>query len=58
MPARIEALETEIAQRTQAMNQPRFFQRDSSAVMADQQLLANRQTELEAAYARWQVLEG
>ena len=40
------------------MNQPRFCQRDSSAVMADQQLLATRQTELEAAYARWQVLEG
>ncbi len=58
LPARIEALETEIAQRTQAMNEPKFFQRDSSAVMADQQLLATRQTELEAAYARWQVLEG
>ena len=58
LPARIEALETEIAQRTQAMNEPKFFQRDSAAVMADQQLLATRQTELEAAYARWQVLEG
>ena len=58
LPARIEALETEIAQRTQAMNEPKFFQRDSAAVMADQQLLATRQTELEAAYARWQELEG
>ncbi|HWS26905.1 MAG TPA: ATP-binding cassette domain-containing protein [Xanthomonadales bacterium] len=58
LPARIEALEAEIAQRTQAMNEPKFFQRDSAAVMADQQLLATRQTELEAAYARWQLLEG
>ncbi|MBK9655811.1 MAG: ATP-binding cassette domain-containing protein [Rhodanobacteraceae bacterium] len=58
LPARIEALETEIAQRTQAMNEAKFFQRDSAAVMADQQLLATRQTELETAYARWQELEG
>ena len=58
LPARIEALEAEIALRTEAMNQPKFFQRDSGAVMADQQLLATRQAELEAAYARWQELEG
>jgi ATP-binding cassette subfamily F protein uup len=57
LPARIEALESEIAQRTQAMTQPGFFQRDSSAVMADQQTLATRQQELEAAYGRWQELE-
>jgi len=40
------------------MNQPGFFQRDSGAVMADQQMLATRQAELEVAYARWQELEG
>jgi ATP-binding cassette subfamily F protein uup len=57
LPARIEALEAEIAQRTQAMTLPGFFQRDSAAVMADQQTLATRQAELESAYARWQELE-
>jgi ATP-binding cassette subfamily F protein uup len=58
LPARIEALEAEIAERTEAMNQPAFFQRDSAVIVADQQLLATRQAELEAAYARWSELEG
>ncbi len=57
LPARIEALEAEIAQRTQAMTLPGFFQRDSGTVIADQQMLATRQAELESAYARWQALE-
>jgi ATP-binding cassette subfamily F protein uup len=58
LPARIEQLENDIAARTAAMNQPGFFQRDNAKVMADQQLLATRQSELEAAYARWAALEG
>lgn len=58
LPARIEALENEIASRTEAMNQPGFFQRDSAVIVADQQLLAARQSELETAYARWMELEG
>ena len=57
LPVRIESLETEIAQRTQAMAKPGFFQRDSGSVMADQQALAARQAELEGAYVRWQELE-
>ena len=58
LPARIEALEAEIAQRSEAMNQPGFFARDGAAIVADQNLLAQRQAELEAAYVRWQELEG
>ena len=58
LPARIEALEAEITQRSEAMNQPGFFARDGAAIVADQNLLAQRQAELEAAYVRWQELEG
>lgn len=58
LPARIEALEAEIAQRSEAMNQPGFFARDGAAIVADQNLLAQRQAELEATYVRWQELEG
>ncbi len=57
LPERIETLETDIRTRTEAMAAPKFFQRDSGAVLADQQLLAQRQTELDGAYARWQALD-
>ncbi|MGE4070884.1 MAG: ATP-binding cassette domain-containing protein [Lysobacterales bacterium] len=57
LPARIEALETEIAQRTAAMAEPGFFQRDGAVIVADQQALAERQRDLESAYGRWQELE-
>jgi ABC transport system ATP-binding/permease protein len=57
LPARIESLELGIAAMTEAMNQPGFFQRDGALIVADQQALAERQLELEKAYARWQELE-
>ena len=58
LPARIETLENEIAARTQAMHDPAFFRQDSASITAANQALAARQTELEAAFARWQELEG
>jgi ATP-binding cassette subfamily F protein uup len=57
LPARIEAMETEIASRTAAMAEPKFFAREGSAVVADQKLLAERQAELEKLYLRWGELE-
>jgi ATP-binding cassette subfamily F protein uup len=57
LPARIEALESEIATRTQAMHDPAFFKQDSTAITAANQSLAALQAELDAAYARWQALE-
>ncbi len=57
LPARIDALETEIASRNAAMAQPGFFARDSAAVVADQKLLADKQVELEGLYRRWGELE-
>lgn len=58
LPMRIEQLETDIAARGEAMNEPSFFQQDSSAIVKANEALARLQQELEAAYARWAELEG
>ena len=57
LPARIEALETEIAARTQTMQDPAFFKQDAAAIAAANQALVALQAELDASYARWQELE-
>ena len=57
LPMRIEALESEIAARTASMQQPEFYRKDAAAILAANAELAARQSELEAAYARWQELE-
>jgi ATP-binding cassette subfamily F protein uup len=58
LPARIEALEADIARRGEAMNDPAFFQQDNAAVVKANQALAALQAELENAYARWSELDG
>ncbi len=58
LPARIETLETRVAELTAAMADPAFFQRDSAAITADNAALAQAQADLDAAYARWEELEG
>ena len=58
LPARIEALETRIAELTAAMNEPAFYQRDGAAINAHNAAVAEAQAELEVAYARWEALEG
>ncbi|MGH8032677.1 MAG: ABC transporter ATP-binding protein, partial [Luteimonas sp.] len=58
LPLRIETLESQLASLTAAMNVPGFFQRDSTAVTADNMALADAQSALDAAYARWEALEG
>jgi ATP-binding cassette subfamily F protein uup len=58
LPARIEQLEADIAARAQAMNEPAFFQQDSTAVQQANEALAKAQAELDSAYARWSELEG
>jgi len=58
LPARIETLETKIAEMTEAMNDPAFFQRDHAAVAAHNAELAATQAALEQAYARWEALDG
>ncbi len=58
LPARIEALETEIAARTQAMQDPEFFRQDNAAIVVANAALANLQAQIDAAYLRWQALDG
>jgi ATP-binding cassette subfamily F protein uup len=58
LPARIEALESELARRSEAMNEPAFYQRDAAAIADDNAALSRLQAELDAAYARWAELEG
>jgi ATP-binding cassette subfamily F protein uup len=58
LPARIEALETELARMTAAMNEPAFYQRDAAAIAGDNAAFAGLQAELDAAYARWAELDG
>ena len=58
LPGRIEQLESEIAARTAAMNNPAFFQQDSSAIVQANKTLVALQADLDTAYAQWAELDG
>jgi ATP-binding cassette subfamily F protein uup len=57
LPARIAALEQQLAALAAQMNDPAFYQRDANAVAAHGAGLAQLQADLDAAYARWEQLE-
>ncbi|KAF1711322.1 ABC transporter ATP-binding protein [Pseudoxanthomonas kalamensis DSM 18571] len=57
LPGRIESLEADIAARSEAMNEPAFYQQDGAAITAANEILAALQLELDAAYARWAELD-
>ena len=57
LPARIEQLEADIASRTAAMNEPKFYQQDTAAILAFNQASAQLQADLEHAYQRWNALD-
>ncbi len=58
LPIRIEALETRVGELTAQMNDPAFYQRDAAAMTAHTELMTKTQAELDAAYDRWNELEG
>jgi ATP-binding cassette subfamily F protein uup len=58
LPARIEALETEIQQMHEAMADPAFYKRDGAAIAQTNSRLADLESELAAVYERWETLEG
>ncbi len=58
LPARIEQLERDVEGLTGAMNDPAFYTRSSAEVTAHTQQLSRVQAELDAAYARWEELDG
>jgi len=57
LPARIEALEADIAGRTAAMNEPAYYQQDPASIQRANEQLAALQQELELAYQRWAELD-
>ncbi len=57
LPKRIEKLETQIAERTEAMSDSAFFHQNAQAIVAANEALEGLQSELQQAYARWEQLE-
>jgi len=57
LPARIAALEQQLAALAAQMNDPAFYQREATAVAAHGAGLAQLQADLDAAYVRWEQLE-
>ena len=54
----IERLETEIAASGVRMHEPDYYLRDAASITADNVSIAAVQVELDAAYLRWEQLEG
>ncbi len=57
LPARVEALEKEISELGQAMNDPAFFRQPPEIVAEKTARAQQLQNELDAAYQRWEELE-
>jgi ATP-binding cassette subfamily F protein uup len=57
LPQHIETLEAEQEQLYQAMSGPTFYRQDSHAIVTLKTRLAALEGEIEAAYARWELLE-
>ena len=58
LPARIEALETRIAELGASLQDPATYQRGGEGLATLHRQLAEVQAELDAAYVRWAELEG
>ena len=57
LPERIEQLESEIAARTESMNDAKFYQQESATILAFNEASAKLHAELEHAYQRWNELD-
>ncbi len=58
LPAKIEALDADIAALTAQMQEPAFYQQAATAVTAANARLAKLQADYDAAFARWSELDG
>jgi len=58
LPGRVEALESEIEALGQAMNDPAFFKQTPELIAEETARAQRLQAELDAAYRRWEELEG
>ena len=57
LPRRIEALESAIEAIHERMADPAFYQLPGDAIAAEKDQLQNAETDLQAAYQRWEALE-
>ncbi|MGV6816614.1 MAG: ATP-binding cassette domain-containing protein [Thiotrichales bacterium] len=57
LPARIEALEQELADLQEQLGSPDFYQQSAAKVAEKQDLLAKLELDLSKAYERWEQLE-
>jgi ABC transport system ATP-binding/permease protein len=57
LPARIESLETEIRELHEAMADPAFYRRESTAIVVTKTKLDELERDLATTYKRWEVLE-
>jgi ATP-binding cassette subfamily F protein uup len=57
LPGRVEALEREIETLGQAMNDPAFFKQSPEVIAEKTTRAQHLQSELDAAYRRWEELE-
>jgi ATP-binding cassette subfamily F protein uup len=57
LPARIEALETEVQDLESLVSQPEFYQQDKDRITETLNRLQQAQEDLQQSYERWEILE-
>ncbi|UHQ19263.1 ATP-binding cassette domain-containing protein [Lysobacter sp. KIS68-7] len=57
LPVQIEQLERDVAELTEAMHDPAFYQREAQMIVSHNSRLAETQAALDRAYARWMELD-
>jgi len=57
LPVQIEQLERDVAELTEAMHDPAFYQREAQMIVSHNARLAETQAALDRAYARWMELD-
>ncbi|TMO53647.1 ATP-binding cassette ATPase Uup [Pseudoalteromonas phenolica] len=57
LPSKVEALELALEEQQTLVNEPEFFKKPQEETQAALNQLANTESELETAYARWEELE-
>ncbi|MGK7296312.1 MAG: ATP-binding cassette domain-containing protein [Candidatus Wenzhouxiangella sp. M2_3B_020] len=57
LPGRLEALEARMAELTRTLNDPDFYERAPNDIAEVNAAVSQLQAEIDAAYARWEVIE-
>jgi len=57
LPAKVEALESSMAELTERLNDPALYRTDAEEIERVNAAVASTQAQIDAAYARWDELE-